>query len=131
MTRVRPCSPGAWNDRAPITVSGETARCLTCSPSTIVTPCCVQATCTGPDGTTGLPPVSGAGGATGLSDADLCTTVAAAGPASRRTHTPARAPLTRRMELDPPVLGCPRVEARQGGGRSPPPPPHHAAGGGG
>src|SRR4051794_16993891 len=111
MTRVRPCSPGAWNERAPITVSGETVRCLTWSPSTIVTPCCVQATCTGPDGTTGLPPVSGTGGATGLSDADLCTTVAAAGPASRRAHTPVRAALTRGMELDPPGLGGPRGEA--------------------
>src|SRR4051812_3011417 len=123
MTRVRPCSPGAWNERAPITVSGETARCLTWSPSTTVTPRCVQATCTGPDGTTGLPPVSGAGGAAALSDADLCTTVAAAGAASRRRQAPASAAvrgvrprglLSGRMELDPPVLGRARVEARQG-----------------
>src|SRR5689334_2844939 len=120
-TRVRPIPPGAWNDREPITLSGDTARCLTWSPSTIVTPSCVQATCTAPDGTTGLPPVSGTAAA-GLSDEDLCTTVAEAPAARSRAQAPAsaavgrrcpRAPLARGMELDPPVLGRARVDARQ------------------
>src|ERR671933_265811 len=117
MTRVLPRPPGASKDREPITVRGETARCLTSSPSTTVTPYCVQATCSAPDGTTGLPPVSGTP-AVGLSDDDFCTTVAEAGPARRRAQAPAsttvdgprpRALLTRGMELDPAVLGGARV----------------------